>query len=340
MNIRHYKNPDEIQKQDVWKAVWSIGAIVIVLLLSLFLIQNWENHTFSFHKSDEQEKKEREETDIVYQGNVYSSKQEIETYLFMGIDVTGPVASVSGSAYNGGQADALFLLVVDHAAESWQLLRLNRDSMVNVPVLDLKGKVIGYERQQLALAHAYGDRARISCENTVKAVSELLQGQPIDGYASLNMDGISIFNDTIGGVTVIITSDFTAVDPTLVEGETITLTGQQAMEFVRARKDVDDQTNLARMERQRIYLEAMKTQLMELNDDDVVYLYDALSKYVVTNMGSQIFLNIANQLKDYKELPELTIEGTNAVEDGHVAYILDENSLQEVILELFYQKMK
>ena len=212
--------------------------------------------------------------------------------------------------------------------------------MVDVPVLDLRGDVIGYERQQLALAHAYGDGTNNSCRNTVDAVSRLLGGAPIDGYAALNMDGIALFNDAIGGVTVTITSDFTAVDPTLVEGETITLNGQQAMEFVRTRMDVDDQTNLARMERQRIYLEAMKPQLLALSEEDIIQVVDAVDDYLVTNIGSQAILNLAEKLKDYQELPELTIDGENTIEDEHVAYILDEDSLQQVILQLFYQKQE
>lgn len=336
MRIRYHKNYDKAHRRDIRRAAWTAGAIVVVLLLVAFLIQNWENRAFAFHESTPQT--EEKTSDVIYEGMDYSPRQQIETYLFMGIDTTGPATSVSGSAYHGGQADALFLLVVDDEEESWQLLRLNRDSMVNIPVLDLKGKVIGYERQQLALAHAYGDGARISCENTVAAVSALLQNQPIDGYASLNMDGIAVFNDAIGGVTVTITSDFTAVDPTLVEGKTVTLNGQQAFEFIRSRKDVGDQTNLSRMERQRVYLEAMKPQLMALNDEEIIRVYDALSEYLVTDMGSQTLLDTANKLKEYQELPQLVIEGTNTVEEGHVEYILDENSLQKVILELFYRR--
>ena len=232
-----------------------------------------------------------------------------------------------------------FLLVLDNEAETWQMLRLNRDSMVDVPVLDLRGDVIGYERQQLALAHAYGDGTNNSCQNTVDAVSMLLGGAAIDGYAALNMDGIAIVNDAIGGVTVTITSDFTAVDPTLVEGETITLNGQQAFEFVRARKDVDDQTNLARMERQRVYLEAMKPQLMALSDTEIVQVMEEVNDYLVSNIGSQTVLDLAEKLKDYQELPELTIEGENTIEDGHWAYILNEDSLQQVILQLFYKEI-
>ena len=166
----------------------------------------------------------------------------------------------------------------------------------------------------------------------------LLGGAQIDGYAALNMDGIAIVNDAIGGVTVTITSDFTAVDPTLVEGETITLDGQQAMEFVRTRKGVDDQTNLARMERQRQYLEAMKPQLLALREEDIIRVYDALSDYLLTDLGSQEILDLAEKMQTYEELPELTIQGVNEVQNGHMAYILDQDHLQQVILELFYQE--
>ena len=326
-----------IRRRDVQRAMLAIGATFLVLLIAVFLIRCWEDKTYFVDNSGIENQTEEQKEDITYKGKVYTPKKKIETYLFMGIDVQGPAVSTPG-AYNGGQADAQFLLVLDHEEKSWQLLRLNRDSMVEVPVLDLKGKVIGYERQQLALAHAYGDGTRMSCENVADTVSALLGNQTIDGYVSLNMDGIAVFNDAIGGVTVTITSDFTAVDPTLVEGETITLNGQQAMEFVRTRKDVDDQTNLARMERQRVYLEAIQPKLRALSDDEILRTYDALSDYIVSNLGSQNILNMAEYLKSYREMPELTIDGINTIEEGHVAYILDQDSLQQVILELFYQE--
>ena len=77
----------------------------------------------------------------------------------------------------------------------------------------------------------------------------MLDDQPINGYLSLNMGGVGILVDLMEGITVKVTSDFSAVDPALTEGQTITMNGEQALEFVRTRKDVDDQTNLARMGR-------------------------------------------------------------------------------------------
>lgn len=317
------------------RAAVAVGVVLLLLIAAMVIIRRWEDDAYA--ASGEARYSSPRQEEITYDGVIYTPKEQVEAYLFMGIDVTGPVASTPG-AYNGGQADAQFLLVLDNEAQTWQLLRLNRDSMVEVPVLDLKGSIIGYERQQLALAHAYGDGVKLSCQNTVDAVSMLLGGATIDGYASLNMDGIAILNDAIGGVTVTITSDFTAVDPTLVEGETITLNGQQAFEFVRTRKDVDDQTNLARMERQRIYLEAAKPQVMALSDEEIIYAFTTISDYVVTNLGSRDILDLAQKVRDYQEVPELTIDGTSTIEDERVAYILDEDSLQQVILTLFYQE--
>lgn len=328
-----------IHRRDALRA----GVVCMALLLlsagGLFLIRRWENETYAFsaEATAHAVRPKQPNAGLIYNGENYVPKEQITAYLFMGIDVSGPAVKKPGN-YNGGQADTQFLLVVDDQNKTWQLLRLNRDSMVDVPVLSLKGEVVGYEHQQLALAHAYGDGDKMSCENAANTVSALLGGQPIDGYAALNMEGIAILNDALGGVTVTITSDFTEVDPTLVEGETVTLHGEQAMTFVRSRAGVDDQTNLARMERQRQYLEAMKPQLMALEDEDVIRIYNALSEYMVTDLGSKGLLELAEKLQNYQDAGELIIDGKSEVIDGHVAYFLEEDSLQQVILELFYQR--
>lgn len=326
-----------VHRRDAARAAAAAALLALILLAALFGISRWERQAYASGGGGTAAASHGQ-PDITWNGTVYTPKQQVEAYLLMGIDVTGPVTSRPGN-YNGGQADAQFLLVLDNEAQTWQLLRLNRDSMVDVPVLDLRGDVIGYERQQLALAHAYGDGTNNSCRNTVDAVSRLLGGAPIDGYAALNMDGIALFNDAIGGVTVTITSDFTAVDPTLVEGETITLNGQQAFEFVRTRKDVDDQTNLARMERQRQFLAALEQKARTLDADLAARVWQALADYVVTDIPSGTAARAAQCLRDYTRLPLLTIAGENRVEDGYWAYYLDQDSLQQVILQLFYTEI-
>ena len=91
---------------------------------------------------------------------------------------------------------------------------------------------------------------------------------------------------------------------------------------------------------QDVYLEAMKPQLLALTDEQILQAVEAVSDYLVSNIDSQTVLELAKKLKNYQELPELTIDGTNTIEDEHVAYILDEDSLQQVILQLFYQEQE
>lgn len=268
----------------------------------------------------------------------YAPKEKISSYLFMGIDRDGPAKS-NHSYIDGGQADVQFLLVVDEEAQTWQLLHINRDSIVDVPILGIAGHAIRTERQQIALAHAYGDGTTDSCRNAQKAVSNMLGGQEIDGYLALNMGGISILNDFVGGVTVTIESDFSEVDSSLVMGQTIKLNGEQAYNFIRSRKNVDDQTNLSRMKRHRQFLEGLSQKLTDMSDEDIIKGYDAMFDYIVTDIGSKTMTKLVDKLQAYTQLDTLTIAGTSYLdEEGCNAYCLDEKSLEQAILTLFYNR--
>ena len=65
--------------------------------------------------------------------------------------------------------------------------------------------------------------------------------------------------------------------------------------------------------------------------------YDAVFDYMVTNMGSKTVTEIGQYMKEYTELDLLTIDGESKVEDGYIAYYLDEDSLQQTMLTLFYE---
>lgn len=59
-----------------------------------------------------------------------------------------------------------------------------------------------------------------------------------------------------------VTEDFSDVDATIPLGE-VTLTGEQALHFVQTRKDVGDQLNLSRLEREKTYMSAFLMALKE-----------------------------------------------------------------------------
>ena len=143
---------------------------------------------------------------IRYQGKVYSYKRDCLIFLCMGIDKRGEMEA-SEDLLKGGQADAIFLAVLDPDEKKISIIGINRDTMTEISVYDENGLYVGTRTAQIALQHGYGDGMETSCERMVDAVSHLFYGIPIHGYCSLNMEVITLVNDAIGGVTVTVPED-------------------------------------------------------------------------------------------------------------------------------------
>lgn len=328
------KTHKTISQKDKIQALVVVVLALIVLACGTIALRKWQARQMEQTTSPTIETRKT----LEYQGKTYVAREGVESYLFMGIDVEGPAKGNKGYI-GGGQADVQLLLVVDRFNRTWQVLQLNRDSMVEVPVLGVTGTEIGTEYQQLALAHSYGNGLENSCENNVTAVSRLLDNQKVNGYLALNMDAISIMNNAVGGVEVTVLDDFSQTDASLEKGKTITLTGTQALTYVRGRQGVGDETNLSRMARQEQYLNALYTKVSNLSASAAVEVFQAVSDYMVTDMNDQ-WVKLMDRLKEYTALEPLTIDGNNYLdEQGATAYQLDADSLQQTIIQLFYQPL-
>ncbi|MDY6047438.1 MAG: LCP family protein [Anaerobutyricum sp.] len=322
------------------KGVLIVLAIALVLVAVGVASQVVDRKTIA---REEEETTQWPQDMVEINGIKCTPKKNIKSYLIMGLDSRGEAEATE--EYDGtGQVDTLELVVVDYTANTYTRLPINRDTMTEVQSLDTDGTYLATTKMQLSLAHACGDGMEISCENTVDAVSNLLYGQTIDGYASLNMDAIEVLNHLAGGVTVTIEDDFSKADPTLVQGETVTLTDEQAMTYVRGRMDVGDGTNEGRMRRQTQFLSALKPILMEKCQADSSFaleIYDSLIPYMVTDQSRNDFIKLTAALIESEEQERLHIEGTNAVGDtGFNEFTVDEDSLADVVIQLFYDKVE
>ena len=145
-----------------------------------------------------------------------------------------------------------------------------------------------------------------------------------------------------GGVTVTIEDDFSKVDKTMKQGETITLTDEQAVHFIHDRFDVGDESNTQRMKRQEVYKAGLKDNLAAKCSEDNTYpltIYDALGDYMVTDISSQKFSKLALLVLKEKDAGTVSIAGTETVDDlGFVEVEPDADSLQQAIVELFYKE--
>ena len=280
-------------------------------------------------------------SDVVDVGGIACTpKKNIRSYLIMGIDDT----AAQGDGYvMGGQCDMLNLLVVDHTNMTYQYLPINRNTICDVRWYDVDGNDMGTSQIQIAYAHAVGDGGAFSCENAVEAVSNYLGGVKIQSYIALDIASIATINRLVGGVTVTIEDDFSATDPSLVKGETITLTDEQAETFVRARMSMaDDSSNEARMRRQQVYLDALRTQMLEKARADAEYalsVYDALEREMVTNMNGKAFSRLVNGLTKCENLGPIEITGTIGMDDlGYATFVPDKDSVRDAAIALYYRR--
>lgn len=316
--------------------------IVVIILLVLVLIFSslmLIDSIFAPQSSNASAENVSTSKTITRDGIDYYPRQDITVFLMLGIDEKGPVTS-SESYNNTGEADMVSLIVFDEQDKTYDIVTLNRDTMLNMPILGIGGKPAGNSYAQLALSHTYGSGLEDSCENTKKAVSDLFLGLNIDYYVSMNMDAIAILNDSVGGVTVNVTDDFSAVDSSIPMGE-VTLRGEQALSFVQTRKDVGDQLNISRMERHKAYMESFMTSLgSKLNESDTFALeaYESVSDYIVTDCSANTLSNVLNKYAEYTLDEIVSPEGENVDTNTYMEFHLDKEKLDELTLRLFYSK--
>lgn len=276
---------------------------------------------------------------VKYEDEYYVPKEGLQTILMMGLDKFE--REISTIAYtNKMQSDFLMLVIIDEKEQVCDLLHLNRDTMTEIPMLGLKGANTGSLTGQLALAHTYGSGGSDSCINAVRAVSGFLKGIKIDHYMTLTMDGVGKLNDMVGGVTLTLMDDLTEYDPAMVQGAEMTLKGDQALYYVRARKDVGDNTNLRRMERQRQYLEEFYNRLMEKNRQDDEFLASAVMK-IGDDFETDCTVNQLDKLSDLMEIctvrPIVTIPGEAVQGEEFIEFYADEEALAQTVINLFYE---
>lgn len=274
---------------------------------------------------------------LTYQGTEYPMRKHLETVLLIGTDSMEQYQEKTEGLqpfYSYHQADFLVLLVLDTDAKTVEILQLNRDTMTDVPWLDVLGKYGGTEYKQLCLAFNYGDGGASSCKNTVNAVSGLLFDAPIDSYIQIPMSAIPVLNDLVGGVPVTMTEDLTMVDPDFVQGTTVRLTGAQAEKFVRVRSSLADDTNISRMRRQRDYLDSFQRCAREAFHGDSEFalkLVEILGEFMQSNMTGQQLSDFIEKLDTYQIYPIRYAQGELIVGQQYYEFYVDKDSLWEIV---------
>ncbi|MCM1468610.1 MAG: LCP family protein [Alistipes sp.] len=280
---------------------------------------------------------------VMYNGEIYRYNDDILTFLVMGIDSKTEVKEASDSVH-GGQSDALLLIVMNPENKTVKLVNINRNVMTDIDIYNYLGEYVTTTKAQLAIQHGYGDGMEISCERTVKAVSNLFYGIPIHGYCAVNYVAIPTINDMAGGVTVTLLDDFTFFDKSMIKGTTMKLSGKQAFKYVQYRDTKVFNSVAIRMERIKQYLTALIGALKQKMKSDITVpakLYEALSPYMVTNISLDEIIYLASEALSYDIDTEhfYSLEGETRAGEIYEEFYADEDYLYDLIIRLFYERV-
>ena len=331
-----------MKKKTLIRAVIIAMVALVALAAGLILLNNSENSQYSEKRGTMTEGFGQLKT-VTVGGVKYREKPATTTLLIVGVDKPEATENVAEDSYrDGGQADFLMLVVIDHTDKKIHQLQLERDTMAEIDILGIFGNEVGTRTAQLCLSHSFGKTPEDNAKYTIRAVERLLEGVQIDGYYMIDYTAIPTLNDALGGVTVNIGFDMTSVNPAWTKGSRVTLRGKEAETFVRSRMTIGEGTNEERMVRQNEFMTNALTQMKRKAKADIGFgeaLLKQLQKLSVTNMTVKRLAEEINESKDYEILPVEYPEGEYRIgDDGFVEFHMREGAAVEWVLEHLYTR--
>lgn len=336
-----------IKKGTVYIATISILCTVLLLIFSFMVIR-------AIGKTHLRKKADFPSAPIHYQNKRYTYNEDIFTFLIMGIDQGKELYELWAAKApdtGNGQADALFLAVLDTRNKCLKVININRNTMTKIYHCDDVTGSIPTFSAQIALQHAYGNESHIGCEYQVKVVRELFYNLPIHGYAAISIDAVPMINDMVGGVDVDVSEDvnvpedLSPQDISFAAGSHVHLMGESAYWFVKYRDINQFASADLRSERHsryfRGFVEAAK-QSLQKNPFLAVQIYEQLTPKMDTDISTAELLYLAPILGQcrFDEDAFYQIPGETVMGDTYEEFYPDEDALIALILDIFYEEEK
>ena len=282
---------------------------------------------------------------VKYNGQIYAYNEDILTFLVMGIDKNRDVKEVEEGT-NGGQADALFLVVLNPHDNSLSVIGINRNTMTDVSVYDDNGAYVNTIKAQIAVQHGFGNGVEESCEYQVNAVQHLFYEMPVHGYAAINMSAIGPLTDMVGGVDVVALEDIKSGNSTVIkEGEEVHLEGDLAFAYIHNRDTKEFGSADHRLERQKQFITTYLQKVKQKTKEDIgfpISVYQSIAPQTVTSLTVDEMTYLVSIAKDYSfnENYLYTLKGETKQGDIFEEFYVDETDLFELILKVFYEPVE
>ena len=301
----------------------------------------------------EEEKQVWKEGWVKYDGRIYEYDDKLITFLFMGIDKRDETVKEAAEGTNGGQADALFLLVLDPTDKAARVIAINRNTIVPVDVYDETGAYVTTVDAQINTQHGFGNGMEESCEYQVKAVDNLFYNIPIHGYFAIHMKAVETITDAVGGIDLTVLEDVTTTGDhkqIFTKGEDIHMDGTTAYKYVSVRDTAVSASANGRLEREKQYLTKLIAKIKEQTKSDIstpVRIYNSISDQMVTNITADEIAYLAGIAGDYHfDAGEIYspdgeyITGEENENSNYDEFHVDEDSLMKLVIDIFYNEVE
>jgi len=276
---------------------------------------------------------------IEYQGKKYKYNENMTSILCIGVDKENFSDSISVQG-NNGQADALFLYAMDTATGKSTVIPISRDSMVDVDMYSGDGNYLSSSKKQLCLAYAYGDGKHTSCENTVKSVSRLFYGLPINSYVAIDLKAIEILSKKVNGVPVTPDEDFSYNGYSFYKGKKTILEGLEARMYVQGRDQSKLDSNLNRMSRQKQFITSFFSKAVAKTKESLTFpidVYNTTTEYMITDIDvAEVSFLASCVIKNSIGLEYKSIKGNIKKGEKYAEYYVDDESVYNTVVDVFY----
>lgn len=273
---------------------------------------------------------------VIVDGVTYQRRRNLKTVLFLGIDNTHLVEAEGLVIGNNGRADAIMLFILDPDSQTTQTLSISRDTITDIDVYKGNGDYDSTIRMQITMQYSFGNSDLRSCFLMKRSVSELLYGIPIDACLALKMDGIPPIVEEMGGITLTFPEDYSYIDPAYQAGAQVTLDGPAAERFARFRDVTVPGTAEQRSERHTWFMHELFAQLKAKGNmaGTMQHLLTVAEDFIESDVDAETL----QMLADYTMLDETyKVPGSSVMGKIHNEYHVDEDALQEMVIQLFYE---
>ncbi|MEC5422879.1 LCP family protein [Virgibacillus sp. C22-A2] len=218
-----------------------------------------------------------------------------------------------------GRSDTMVLMSLNPKTESMAMLSIPRDTYVNIP---------GRGMDKINHAYAFGD-----VDLSVQTVEEAFD-LPVHYYASVNMDGFKLGIDALGGVTITNDQNFSQGGTSFTEGQ-ITLNGEQALDYIRMRKN-DPRGDLGRNERQRKVITAAAKEAASFSSiTKIGNILDILGGNVKTDLDMNKLQSLFSGYRNtQKNVETIEIAGSGQTIGGIWYYVVPESEFNRINTEI------